>query len=286
MGEQDSTEKVLEDYNDVFADIVNGLLFYGKEIIHEDQLVNTKDKSQYKADDTKLHEQERDIAKFWKKRKIRIALCGIENQTDIDIDMPLRVMGYDGAAYRSQLLADNKERYPVITIVLHFGMKRWRRPHSLLECFRVPKYLKPYVNDYKIHVFDIAYLTDEQVNYFKSDFKIVADYFVQKRKNKDYKPSKDTIKHVDALLKLMSVLTKDDRYIKAQENGKGSVRNMCEALDKVEARGRAAGEASGSAAGEMKGKVEAYADMNLSIPEIAKKVNVSEEEVQRILENL
>ncbi|MBQ7065353.1 MAG: Rpn family recombination-promoting nuclease/putative transposase [Lachnospiraceae bacterium] len=294
MGEQDSTEKVLEDYNDVFADIVNGLLFYGKEIIHEDQLVNTKDKSQYKADDTKLHEQERDIAKFWKKRKIRIALCGIENQTDIDIDMPLRVMGYDGAAYRSQLLADNKERYPVITIVLHFGMKRWRRPHSLLECFRVPKYLKPYVNDYKIHVFDIAYLTDEQVNYFKSDFKIVADYFVQKRKNKDYKPSKDTIKHVDALLKLMSVLTKDDRYIKAQENGKGSVRNMCEALDKVEARGRAAGEAIGRAAGEaigraageLKGKIEAYADMNLSIPEIAKKVNVSEEEVQRILENL
>lgn len=286
MGEQDSTEKVLEDYNDVFADIVNGLLFYGKEIIHEDQLVNTKDKSQYKADDTKLHEQERDIAKFWKKRKIRIALCGIENQTDIDIDMPLRVMGYDGAAYRSQLLADNKERYPVITIVLHFGMKRWRRPHSLLECFRVPKYLKPYVNDYKIHVFDIAYLTDEQVNYFKSDFKIVADYFVQKRKNKDYKPSKDTIKHVDALLKLMSVLTKDDRYIKAQENGKGSVRNMCEALDKVEARGRAAGEAIGRAAGELKGKIEAYADMNLSILEIAKKVNVSEEEVQRILENL
>ena len=92
----------------------------------------------------------------------------------------------------------------------------------------------------------------------------------------------------------MSVLTKDDRYIKAQENGKGSVRNMCEALDKVEARGRAAGEAIGRAAGEaigraageLKGKIEAYADMNLSIPEIAKKVNVSEEEVQRILENL
>ena len=47
MGEQDSTEKVLEDYNDVFADIVNGLLFYGKEIIHEDQLVNTKDKLEF-----------------------------------------------------------------------------------------------------------------------------------------------------------------------------------------------------------------------------------------------
>lgn len=29
MGQKDITEKVLEDYNDVFADIINGLLFDG-----------------------------------------------------------------------------------------------------------------------------------------------------------------------------------------------------------------------------------------------------------------
>ena len=29
MGQKDITEKVLEDYNDVFADIINGLLFGG-----------------------------------------------------------------------------------------------------------------------------------------------------------------------------------------------------------------------------------------------------------------
>ena len=29
MGEKDITEKILEDYNDVFADIINGLLFQG-----------------------------------------------------------------------------------------------------------------------------------------------------------------------------------------------------------------------------------------------------------------
>ena len=27
MGEKDITEKILEDYNDVFADIINGLVF-------------------------------------------------------------------------------------------------------------------------------------------------------------------------------------------------------------------------------------------------------------------
>ena len=31
MGEKDLTEKILEEYNDVFADIMNSLLFKGKE---------------------------------------------------------------------------------------------------------------------------------------------------------------------------------------------------------------------------------------------------------------
>lgn len=34
------------------------------------------------------------------------------------------------------------------------------------------------VNDYRINLFEIAYLSNEQVNLFKSDFRIVADYFV------------------------------------------------------------------------------------------------------------
>ena len=33
MGEKDIAEKILEDYPDVFADIVNGFLFDGEEVI-------------------------------------------------------------------------------------------------------------------------------------------------------------------------------------------------------------------------------------------------------------
>ena len=33
MGEKDITEKVLADYNDIFSDIVNVLLFQGKEVV-------------------------------------------------------------------------------------------------------------------------------------------------------------------------------------------------------------------------------------------------------------
>ena len=33
MGEKDTTEKILLAYSDVFADIVNGLLFKGEQIV-------------------------------------------------------------------------------------------------------------------------------------------------------------------------------------------------------------------------------------------------------------
>lgn len=35
MGEKDITEKMLADYNDAFADIVNVLMFKGKRVLDE-----------------------------------------------------------------------------------------------------------------------------------------------------------------------------------------------------------------------------------------------------------
>ena len=69
---------------------------------------------------------------------------------------------------------------------------------------------------------------------FTSDFKIVADYFVQKRKNGKYKPSSDVIRHVDAILKFMAVFTGDQRYFKEAIQKKmqaGGIRTMDKILD-------------------------------------------------------
>ena len=159
--------------------------------------------------------------------------------------MPLRVIGYDGAAYRAQLADEPKrqERYPVVTIVLYFGYdKKWDKPLQLLEKLAIPEKLDPYVNDYKVNLFEVAWLTDEQVEMFQSDFKVVADYFVQKRKNNSYTPTKTEIKHVEAVLQLLSIMEHDDRFAEAiyRDDGKEN-ENMCDVLDVVENRGRAEG---------------------------------------------
>ena len=213
MGEKDITEKHLEAWNDVFADIVNVLLFNGKRLINENDLeADTKD-SMFKADG-EIHEQERDVSKFWKNGEIRISILGFENQTVPDKDMPLRVISYDGASYKQQLLdKKTKQRYAVTTIVLYFGTKeKWSTPKNLLGCFKVPDELKPFVNDYKINVFNIAWLSDETIDMFQSDFKFVAKYFQTVRLKKNYKGSNEEIRHVDALLKMLSALTGDNSF--------------------------------------------------------------------------
>ena len=48
-------------------------------------------------------------AKYWTDKNcyIRLALLGVENQLAIDMDMPLRVMGYDGSSYRDEMNQEN-----------------------------------------------------------------------------------------------------------------------------------------------------------------------------------
>lgn len=248
MAEKDLSEKILLSYNDVFADIVNGLLFKGDERIKPKTLKDRIVHSQYKASDDKLHEEERDVFKVWEDCGIEIALCGLENQSNPYRMMPARIIGYDGASYRSQILDNKATRLlPVVTLVLYFGDKRWHQPKNLKKLFGdYPDELKRYVNDYKIHVFEIAWLTDEEITRFKGDFRIVANFFAMKRRTKGLYVPEDPqeIEHVDAVLKLLSVMTGDDSYRNAiaQLKGRRNI-SMCDVAQNLIAKGKIEGKA-------------------------------------------
>ncbi|MBO6090245.1 MAG: Rpn family recombination-promoting nuclease/putative transposase [Lachnospiraceae bacterium] len=242
----DLSEKILVDYNDVFADIMNVFLYDGKRVIKEEQLENSKDVTQYKADG-KLHEQERDVSKFYNGKEMRIAFLGIENQNNEDPYMPLRVISYDGSAYRAQLLSNNHRKkqkpYPVITLVLYFGTKPWSAGKSLYEVLEIPEDLKKYVNDYTINLVEVAFLEQEQIDLLQSDFKILADFLVKKRKDDDFIPNYPA-KHIDVLLKMMDLLSKDKCYLEILEElkethdlEKEKEINMCEVYDKIFQKG-------------------------------------------------
>ena len=182
MGEKDITEKILEDYNDVFADIINGLLFQGEQRVLPEALENISVHSQYKADDEKMHELERDVAKYWKEKEVQLAVCGIE----------------------------------------------------------------------------VAWLSEEQIRRFRSDFRIVANFFVNKRKNKNYIPDDPTeIQHVDEVLKLLQVMTRDARYKRIFGKKKEGVHSMCDVAERLEKMGWEKGQMEG----QIEGKILVYKNL-------------------------
>ena len=293
MAEKDITEKNLEALNDVFADIVNVLLFKGEQVINEKDLEADTTKSMFKADG-KIHEQERDVSKFWKNGEIRISILGIENQTAQDSDMPLRVISYDGASYKQQLLDKKlKKRYPVATLVLYFGTEeKWSKAKHLYDCFEVPEKLKPFVNDYKINVFNIAFLSPKTIAMFKSDFKIIAEYFRAKRLNQKYKGSQEKLKHANETLKMFSALTGDNSFEKVynESNSKKGGITMCDVVKRIRDDGITEGINKGILEGRIEGRTEEQERiiMNLiesnagTIEQIAAWVKLPVKEVQKI----
>ena len=138
-----------------------------------------------------------------------------------------------------------------------------------------------YINDYHINVFEIAYLPEESIEWFHSDFKIVVDYFLNRRKDPDYRPKNAVVfRHVDELLNMMAAITNDDRYVDVLNTGQRRPKNMDEYLDRLLAKG----EAKGRIEGEITGKVKTLASLVrnglLSLPNAAKEMDLTPEEFQ------
>lgn len=86
----------------------------------------------------------------------------------------------------------------------------------------IPEHALENVNsNYRINVAEVAF-PDDKLGNFHSDFRIIAEYFVNKRKNTDYVPSAQEIRHVGEFLKLLQALTGD-----RVENGGIAIGERC-----------------------------------------------------------
>ena len=193
-GSKDIVQKVMLDKNEIFADVLNGFIFNGQQVIKPDMLTDTNTNSYYKANG-EFHGQDRDVAKLLTigDKKIVILLVGIENQTRPDKHMPARVMNYDAAAYRYQL-TKSKTLYPVLTLVVYYGKEAWNYSRNLLENIelqKLPKEMRQPISDYEIKAFyRISDLSAPELDQrFKSAFFCLAEYFIQTNAGEEYHPS-------------------------------------------------------------------------------------------------
>lgn len=291
MGAKDLTAKKLEDYNDVFADIYNTLLFE-EDLIIEQQLDFGPTESIYKAADARNAGQRRDILKNYRdEMRFIIAEFGMENQSTVDNTMPVRIMGYDFGSYNQQLThpAENggsKRLYPVITIVLNFSDTRWGDKKSLHDILVIPKEFKEYVQDYRIFVFDIAFLDEDTIERFTSDFKHIARFFRDKRLNKDpLSDDRTEVKYPAEIAEFLTAFTGDRRYIDTTEyivgrKEKGENVTMCTIAQALEERGIQRGIRQGKSQGRVDMLYSLVSGQIITLDIAAKQLNVSVKELE------
>lgn len=262
--QKDIAAKRLMEHPDVAADIINGNIYDGKQIVKPENLKIISPVSSMKDRKGKLWENTRDILAEDYRCGRRYLIWGIENQSDIDNTMPLRVMGSDYGEYHRQvrrLIAENKRQnnpaylkrihddqklVPTVTIVLYYG-KEWTGPRDLYDMFDKDdlKFLKPYLSNYKMNLVELR-KDKEFYKKLHSDFRLIARYLALKDDEKALmefmEKDKQEIQHVEEFFDMLGSLGNEKIYknIKATvfaQKEEGAV-NMCLAADGFRREGR------------------------------------------------
>lgn len=214
MGEKDHTQKMLIGCRDVFAELINVLVYSGEKVVNEADLLAGPTESLYIGTDKQTHQQFRDCSMYELHNGEIHALYNLENQSTIDAYMPLRCAGYDGAAYRSQC-NDRKntyKTYPVFTFVLNWSRKPWNKATSILEVlhFKPNPAAYPYFNNNKMPVFNMCFLSKDVREKFQGDLRIILDYLCDRE---SLLKRNQTMKHPEEVIWMLHALTGDDQYL-------------------------------------------------------------------------
>ncbi len=197
MNENMMSNKILESCSDVFADIVNVLLFNGEPKISPEDLIDHEPCAAHKVCCFK-----RVVLKKWTKHDVLIAIISHDNQIAPNDEMPLRVFGYESAEYAARVVGGYK-RCPIVTVVLYYGTEQpWDKARSLSEATNLTEKFE-FFQDYRMNLFEIAYLEPDVVKKFKSDFRVVADYFVELRKIDEYMKNVEGADHGSAVRRFL-----------------------------------------------------------------------------------
>lgn len=259
MGQKDLASKKLERRPEVYADIINALLYEGKQILEPQNLYPASVESIYEREDGALRNQYNDVSKYEIHHgKIRLRYT-LENQTKPDYKMLLRKAGYEGAIYREQY--DETDTYPLITLVLYWGEENWHPSLGMHDYFRrkkIPEKAWQYIDNTKLYVYSMRKLPLEIRQRFRSDMRIIVDYLAE---SKAYEPTDREIRNIDDVMRLLYELTGDTGFINRiaelqDRQKKGEKITMCEVIDKFVERGRVQGIQQGIQQGAQQAKTD------------------------------
>lgn len=242
---QDLVEKEFLAFPDVTEDVLNVLLYQGKDIIKKENLLAGPTEIIYQGN-RKLRTQYEDLCKYDMADGEIHLMYLIANQSKTDGKMLLRKAGYTGGVYREQYEGQMPNVFPVIEVVLYWGIPRWKSSRNFRRLFRKWKLSEDewqYIDELKLHVYEMRHLRDETRELFQSDMRIVVDFLAE---GKYYKSDRKIV-HKAALIRMLKVLSGDmdvedvEKWLTEQGIREEDEVTMCELFDQYERRGRTQG---------------------------------------------
>lgn len=294
MGEKDLTINKLLENKDRFADLCNGTVFDGEQVIRPEDLTRLTDRAGIRYVDQKSCRQAlqrtHDIH-MMASAGLVLAVFAAENQDAVHYAMPVRMMMMDALDYVDQIqrLEDEHKKkgdkltgseflsgirksdrlIPVINLVLYWGKMPWDGGTSLYDMLDIPEdnpyrsALMNYLPDYRINLIDVGSI--EHPEYFKTSLQQV--FAMVKLKSDKEALSRYVREHREELRALdrdsntaLAVLMGEQKRLLAimEKHREEEGFDMCQAIDELiadgEKRGKKLGEKLGEKRGEKRGE--------------------------------
>ena len=271
--QQSKQDKILRGFFKVkahFADIINAMLFEGKDVIHADELLLCdSDETIYFVYENRINvmERRRDILMHATVNGIPVYI-GLEIQSTINYSMPYRLLLYDTMTYHLQyklIDKDHREHFRptgVMSTVLYSGDRTWHQPHSLLDRILVPEPLKGLMNTWKGNIHDIKEIDVELLRNEKVKSLVSAVQTIY-RWNKDTSTIKELVLSKEVAI-VVAVMTNSEELVIRIEKEEREEVDMCQVLEefKLESemrgleKGRSLGLKQGLDQGVKQGKIQ------------------------------
>ena len=259
-----------------FADIINGGIFQGEQIIKPED-IQEKDRSVFikwkRNGMRRMRTLYRDVVRLVNMR-MQVVVIALESQDKIHYAMPVRVMTEDSGSYYEQWkkiakihhrkkdlqgaeflsgFAKQDKLMPVITIVIYFGKEPWDGPRSMkemLDLSDLPDYVKDMIADYPIHILEVRRWKNPEV--FQSDFRWVVEFLQRENDRQEIQEyldeNEEIFRNLDEdtfdLISVMSVSNKLKNVKKECQTEEGGV-DMCRAIQEMIDEGKEEGMEAG-----------------------------------------
>ena len=262
MGVKDQgLQEYLRD-NERFADLVNGTLFAGKQVIEAAYLKEVQRKKrvscQLQGIGSSTHkrnssdengvkfiylERERDFLRLHDKPGCRVLLA-CEAESRANYEMPVRCFTYDGVEYTDQLKSRKRNRkrgkhrkrrplVPVFHQVLYLGETRWQSKKKLQEMMEIPEEVGEFSSllpEYDICMADIH---EQNPQLFHTEWRDIFSLMSHSRKKEELK------KYIEDNKTEIQKLSLETRWFLAilleqytiVDDGIVEVRDVCKAWD-------------------------------------------------------